>query len=268
MISPPVKGVDVKLFALLFFSLLSTETFALSKVDCVIDPKWTPDEISQHCWPNPAGASQIEELQELGRSVAGTDKIPARVKEICKGHVQCTGIFLWERNNRSELINPLIRLESDMRIQQSCNCGNGQKFKPCGYYRQYLEEVVPHSRVAICAAIGCEKFYQTVRSKREEYLRLRIIPGLIAVARNFPGAFIDPMLASDEYRAYVDVISQAPAMEPEARNEFKLRLCRKEKQDEIGSDLVQCFGFVDQLITTNRPVSGSYSRGVSGVRDR
>lgn len=269
----------MKIIFLFILTVFSTETFAYL---CPLDPKLSKEEQEEVCrkgaesyarslermqiydWPeNPASPAQIRELIALGRSVAGTDKIPHRVNEICKGHVQCKGIFLWERNNRGEAVNPLVKVETDMRVQQKCNCENGQTFKPCAYYKQYLDDVIPHSRIAICAAIGCEKHYQSEKTKRENYLNRRIIPGLFTLARNFPKAFIDPIVASDEHRAYFTVIADAPELEPLAREEFKERLCRKDKQDEIGSDLAQCLSFVDQFIklpTRIRPGGEPYSR--------
>lgn len=221
------------------------------KKDCFIDK----GEALDKCYPNVAAPAEIEELKALGRAYSGTEKIPPRVHEICRGQLKCQGIFLWERNNREPgKANPLTdyvsltRLETDMRLQQKCNCQSEQKFPACAYYKQYLEQHIPETRFAICAAIGCEKNYDAMKLKREEYLRLRVPEDVFKVAAKYSKAFIDPITAGDEYRAYVHITGLNPGLENIARDEFKDRLCRREKQALLGSDHAQCELFVDDLI--------------------
>ena len=251
----------MKVLILFLLAIFSHESSADSRKDCFIEGEGG----FETCFPNPAGPREIEELKALGKTYNGTDKTPARVEEICKGNVKCKAIYLWERNNKpgSGLTNPLTdvialtKVETDIRLQQRCNCSHNQAFSACRYYKEYLDEVIPHTRGAICAAIGCEKQYESERQKREAYLRLRVPPEIFTVAGKFPKAFIDPLIAGDEFRAYLHVTGQSPELEGIAREEFKGRLCRREKQLELGSDVSQCELFVDELTNSRRMIAGN-----------
>ncbi len=168
---------------------------------------------------------------------------------------------LRDYNPATQEIVRLSRLESDMRLQQKYNCEKGSSFKACLYYNHYLSEVMPHSLDSFCKRDGaCVNGFEAEKRTYSAYLEARIPAKVLEISKTLPLAFIDPILAEDENRAYQEIVKNSPSLEPLARREYQHRLCRPEKQKELGSDELECRKFVDLYIESQR------ARNLASVR--
>lgn len=226
-------GVRMKSIFLLSLILLPQYSFSLT---CAMDPNLTQEQNMARC------AEALRRWNQMHEDQRPAPQPPAETGGWCG-----TDRLMQERSMHE--VTRLSRLDNDMRVQHRYNCKKGSSFKACLYYNQYLGEILPHSVDSFCKREGaCVTALEAEKKEYSAYLEARVPAKILEVSRSFPLAFIDPILAEDENRAYQEIVKKNPALEPVARREFQHRLCRPEKQKELGSDESECRKFVDKYI--------------------